>query len=124
MSLCYDRIPNDILPFLKRRGNDYQPILYINEHWRRKVDHQLIYENTQNPAKLQVEFSVVTLGWFRLTLELGKSINNMKQSMFASSDKETDNIRELFFQVNPTLLACTFVASVLHLLFDSSTYMP
>jgi hypothetical protein len=122
--------PGDFFPYLTldEENNVYSPILYLNElHLRR--DHYIPVNKTKLLAEvdneedaptlpLKISFQTVTLGWFRLTLQMAGSFDQMRTSSLGHSEKEIDNLRQMFFETSPYLLGATIIASVLHLLFD------
>ncbi|ORY05131.1 cleft lip and palate transmembrane 1 [Basidiobolus meristosporus CBS 931.73] len=118
----FNHIPNDIIGQMLFISSDYLPILSVNEIGLRR--EQLVPIEAKGNAvlrmPLKLSFQRVSLGMFRLHQMLGNSLDQMSspESLLKVSEKEIDNLRQMFFEVNPTLLAVTMMASMLHLLFD------
>ncbi|KAI9294779.1 cleft lip and palate transmembrane 1 [Neoconidiobolus thromboides FSU 785] len=119
-----DRIPNDILPHLPMinpERREYLPIFYFNEIGLRR-DHYIPLNQTLPPKQIEIEFGfrLANLGMFRIHQHFSNAFIGFQSehSPIKISDKDVDNMRQMFFEVSPTLLALTMLASLLHMLFD------
>lgn len=118
------RIPNDILQRLRLVGNDkkfYLPMFYFNEIGLRR-DHMKPFNLTKPAlsAGVKLGFRSASLGMSRVHLQFENSFAMLQSSdsPIRVSEKEIDNMRQMFFEVAPSLLALTFLAAFLHMLFD------
>ncbi|KAK9768799.1 hypothetical protein K7432_000317 [Basidiobolus ranarum] len=121
----FNHIPADIhqhMLFIQTKEYPYLPILSVNEFGHRREQLLPVEAKEQGVLRmpLKLHFKRVNLGMFRLHRMLGNTLDLLSspQAQIQISDKEVDNLRQMFFEVNPTLLAVTLLASMLHLLFD------
>lgn len=85
--------------FLQTRHRDFQRITLQN--------------NTMN---VTIEYSPVSLGKLRLVLHVQATMDNLKNLGF--SDKDIDEVKNIFADTNIYLLGGTFFIAAIHLLFD------
>ncbi|KAJ1676275.1 Cleft lip and palate associated transmembrane protein 1, partial [Spiromyces aspiralis] len=100
------------------RRDDYYPL--TNKTDGEGVDSAL--EAKSFP--LRIQFNAVKLGWLRLSNQLNYVFKQFASpgSAIKFSEKELDGLRHTFFEVNPTLVFVTVMASLLHILFEFLAY--
>ncbi|KAJ1888246.1 hypothetical protein LPJ81_006361, partial [Coemansia sp. IMI 209127] len=133
-------MPQDILPYLRVtktrvRGNQqpYTPILWENplavrkDHWRPLTNRDVI--STDVPLEttsiaIDVSLGAVSLGWFRLSNYAYQGLSELSspRALIKYSESDVDNLKEMVYEVNPTMLAITMVAMALHMLFEFLAY--
>lgn len=117
-------IPYDVatrLPLINPERKFYLPMFYFNEIGLRR-DH-LVPLNLTNPPKsfdVKLGFRSASLGMSRVHFLIENNFQALQRpdALLKVSEEEIDNMRQMFFEVAPTLLALTFLAAFLHLLFD------
>ncbi|XP_031564751.1 cleft lip and palate transmembrane protein 1-like protein [Actinia tenebrosa] len=109
-------IPAEIYSFLRVTADEqYLPVLYADQ-LQVKYRHTKQLNKTSVEMPLIVEYSPISLGRLRMWSSVHQSLATMKSLGF--SDKDLDDIRGLFTEVNMYLLALTFAISIFHILFD------
>uniref|UniRef100_A0A7S0QYV0 Cleft lip and palate transmembrane protein 1 n=1 Tax=Pyramimonas obovata TaxID=1411642 RepID=A0A7S0QYV0_9CHLO len=70
-------------------------------------------------AQMPLELSLgpLSVGWWRMYASLQDSLEKM-QSSFGADEKDTDDLRRMFTETSPALLAVTMLVSLLHMLFE------
>lgn len=119
-----NNIPYDIstrLLLLNPERKFYLPMFYFNEIGLRR-DH-LVPLNLTSPAEtidVKFGFRSASLGMSRVHFLIENNFQALQRpdALLKVSEEEIDNMRQMFFEVAPTLLALTFLAAFLHLLFD------
>ncbi|KAJ1983864.1 Cleft lip and palate associated transmembrane protein 1 [Dimargaris verticillata] len=120
----HGHMPRDIaywLRFLKRDDEPYLPLIRANMMGTRREHLVEVLSQPSQKLPLTVHLKTVPLGWFRLTRTLDHTFTQMStgQSALAVSSNEVESLRKMIFEVNPTLLAITILAAMLHLLFET-----
>lgn len=107
---------------VRKHPYPYLPIFDTNDMSVKRADWIPLNftSNDDITVSLQVSISLTSLGMYRLTNTLESAFGQMLRpdSPFRVSDTEVENLRGMVFEVNPTLLAVTVLASLLHLLFE------
>ncbi|KAJ1969434.1 Cleft lip and palate associated transmembrane protein 1 [Dimargaris xerosporica] len=121
----HGHMPRDIAYWLRVLKQDddepYLPLIRANMMGTR---HEHLVDVLSQPSQklpLTVHLKTVPLGWFRLTRTLDHTFTQMStgQSALTVSSNEVESLRKMIFEVNPTLLAITILAALLHLLFET-----
>ena len=94
--------------------NRYMPVIYVNEFWI-MADRYIPVNETLAELPLELSFSVTTLMRWMLTEQMQQSL---KQQTEMHGDATVDEMRRMFAETSPWLLAVTAVVSMLHTLFD------
>ncbi|KAJ2514638.1 Cleft lip and palate associated transmembrane protein 1 [Coemansia sp. RSA 1939] len=132
-------IPRDILPYFRVTTNTthgkqpYTPMLWENQlaarrdHWRPLTSKNAISKDSPMEVKtvgVDISFSAVSIGWFRLCnlAFQGTSELSSPRALIRYSESDVDNLREMVYEVNPTMLGITAVAMAFHLLFSFLAY--
>ncbi|KAJ1921430.1 Cleft lip and palate associated transmembrane protein 1 [Mycoemilia scoparia] len=135
--------PNDIIKHIrvikppKQKAkdsavHDYLPLFWENPLSIKRDDYVTLTNNTivdnNHPLAeqftLRLQFNSIMLGWFRLSSQLDNTLKQFSspRSVLKFSDKELDRLRHTFFEVNPTLVTITMLASLFHVLFEFLAY--
>ncbi|RUS16637.1 cleft lip and palate transmembrane protein 1-domain-containing protein [Endogone sp. FLAS-F59071] len=121
----HNTIPPDLayrMNFIRKPPYPYLPLLDTNDMSVKRTDWlPLNFTSSNNiTVSLQISISLTSLGMYRLANTLESAFGQMLRpdSPFRISDTEVENLRGMVFEVNPTLLAVTLLASLLHLLFE------
>ncbi|KAG5463096.1 MAG: cleft lip and palate transmembrane 1 [Olpidium bornovanus] len=127
----FGAVPADLpLSYVQTPDWPYLPMIQINELGIQKKHLVPIEasegrdgdsgERKEGNMPLKISFRRVHLGLFRIGRTMAESLRTMSMpdSPFRMSEMEVDNLRQLFFETEPRLLAATMFASIMHLLFD------
>jgi len=68
-------------------------------------------------ATLEVEVEPIGLAWFKFTEVMEASLE-MQRKQFGGEEKESEDLKQMMTDTNPTLLLVSFVVAILHMLFD------
>lgn len=92
------------------------PIIHFNEFWLLRDKMVQMNESVTN-VTLHLEVGPVAMWWWQIMVQMDKSFE-MQRSMGMQSEGESDEIKRIFLEGNPYLLALTMVVSLLHTVFD------
>ena len=103
--------------FTDERRSGYHPTVYFNEFWM--IKSYLQQFNETSAATLKVNFNFEALSQFRWQMYTSMEQSWKTQRDFgAAGENDADNIKRVFLEGNPVLLAVTSVVSLLHTVFD------
>jgi len=110
-------VPAPMLETLRfHHSGAYYPPVYPNELWSLREKMIQINESvTELP--LNLTFSTLSNFKYQLYVQMEKSFS-MHQSFGAMGEDEIEDIKRMFLDTNPFLLAVTMVVSLLHSVFD------
>ncbi|KAK6125685.1 hypothetical protein DH2020_040577 [Rehmannia glutinosa] len=111
-------IPPNIAPYINiepSTGN-YYPTIFFNEFWLLR-DKLIPINETVNELPLNLEVGPISMTKWQLFLQIDQSFQ-IHKSYGSMLDGEADELKRVFVEGNPYLLAITMVVSVLHSLFD------
>ncbi|KAG7399487.1 Cleft lip and palate transmembrane protein 1 like protein [Phytophthora boehmeriae] len=94
----------------------YKPVLFMNEFWMLE-EHLIPVNDTLAALPLQISFYTLPMYKYALYTQMEQNFKN-QEATGASSKRDTDNMKSMFIETNPYLLAVTMVVSLLHSLFD------
>ncbi|CAH0482313.1 unnamed protein product [Peronospora belbahrii] len=94
----------------------YLPVLFLNEFWLLE-EHLIPVNDTLTALPLDISFYPLPMYKYALYTQMEQNLRNQEASG-ASSKRETDNMKRIFLETNPYLLAVTMMVSLLHSLFD------
>ncbi|EED95194.1 predicted protein, partial [Thalassiosira pseudonana CCMP1335] len=102
-------------------GYSYLPAVHVDEIGLTS-DKYIPLNDTVSALPLRIGFQSegLTPARYRLLNHLSNSLESQREMGFEQSD--IDDLRRLIAETNPTLLAITMLASVLHLLFEFLTF--
>ena len=92
----------------------YMPVVYVNEFWLMADRYSAINE-TVTELPLEMSFSVTSLMRWMLTEQMQQSL---EQQAALHGDGTMDEMRRMFAETSPWLLAVTACVSLLHTVFD------
>eukprot|EP00794_Sanderia_malayensis_P019133 gene19133-21050_t len=111
-------IPSELYNLLRNsftRDGFYLPIIHFDT--LSMTDRYLKPINTSTRTmELRIEYKPVSIGRLRLWLTIEQSINHMKD--FGFTDKDVNELRNIFTDTNLYFLGLTFIVSIFHILFD------
>ncbi|GFR48649.1 hypothetical protein Agub_g10603 [Astrephomene gubernaculifera] len=96
-------------------GN-FLPILFLNDFWLLK-DKLVPVNETLDSVTIHFELGYVSMMWWQLLQQMEQSFG-MQVRMGMAQDGESDELKRIFIEGNPYLLALTFAVSMLHTVFD------
>ncbi|KAL6752322.1 transmembrane protein [Haematococcus lacustris] len=110
-------IPQPIAPHLQY-GMDanYFPIIYFNDFWLLR-DYLVPMNETVTNVTLHLDLGYISTSWWTLLLQMDQSFS-MQRGMGMQAEGEADELKRIFLEGNPILLAVTMVVSLLHTVFD------
>ncbi|CAA2979550.1 cleft lip and palate transmembrane 1 homolog [Olea europaea subsp. europaea] len=111
-------VPPNIVPFLNiepTTGN-YYPTVFFNEFWLLR-DKLIPLNETVNELQLHLEVSPISMTKWQLFLQIDQSFQ-IHRSYGSMLEGEADELKRVFLEGNPYLLAITMVVSLLHSVFD------
>jgi len=110
-------VPPQILPALRvPEAGRYLPVIFINEFWL--MSERLVPLNeslAEADLQLELSFSVTTLMRWMLTEQMTQSL---EQQSGMHGEETVEEMRRMFAETSPWLLALTAFVSMLHTLFD------
>lgn len=120
----YDQILDsfDYPPFVRRFiyadriRKQYYPIVYFNELWELKNKRIPILDDEEREYDLKISFSSISLLIFQLMTQADYAIKN--QESIYGEHTEFEEIKQMFLETSPILIAITFAVSLLHSIFD------
>ncbi|KAJ2852682.1 Cleft lip and palate associated transmembrane protein 1 [Coemansia brasiliensis] len=129
-------LPLDIVPLLRIRqsgkGQEYIPLLWENplatreQHWTPLTNHSKVSRKQRLSTHINVDASLrgIGLGWLRLCNYVFHGLQELRspRSLIQYSESDVDSLKEMVFEVNPTMLAITMAAMALHMLFEFLAY--
>jgi hypothetical protein len=92
----------------------YMPVIYINEFWI-MADRYIAINETVSELPLELTFSVTSLMRWMLTEQMQQSL---QQQAGLHGEATMDEMRRMFAETSPWLLAVTACVSMLHTIFD------
>ncbi|CAI5736339.1 unnamed protein product [Hyaloperonospora brassicae] len=94
----------------------YSPVLFLNEFWLLD-EHLIVVNDTVKTLPLELSFYPLPVYKYALYTQMEQNFRNQEASG-TSSRRDTDNMKSMFMDTNPYLLAVTMIVSLLHSLFD------
>ncbi|KAJ2575728.1 Cleft lip and palate transmembrane protein 1 like protein, partial [Coemansia sp. RSA 1836] len=131
--------PLDLAPYLRvskhrgRKQRPYIPLIWENplaaraKHWVPLTNQTSVSQDVPlDAAAIDVDASLsgIILGWFRLCNYAHQGLSELSspRALIRHSESDVDNLKEMVYEVNPTMLAITIVAMSLHMLFEFLAY--
>lgn len=115
----YNNLPGDVFNRMRYNAQkqEYGPLAMIDYNWIRSTDY-VVLNITTTQLPLTVSYSPISLGFFRVSNQMSQSLAILGELGGGADETETDQLKEMFSDTNPVLLATTLVVSVFHMLFD------
>ncbi|KAJ9510859.1 hypothetical protein QJQ45_027731 [Haematococcus lacustris] len=95
---------------------NYFPIIYFNDFWLLR-DYLVPMNETVTNVTLHLDLGYISTSWWTLLLQMDQSFS-MQRGMGMQAEGEADELKRIFLEGNPILLAVTMVVSLLHTVFD------
>ncbi|KAL1569477.1 cleft lip and palate transmembrane protein 1 [Salvia divinorum] len=111
-------VPPNIAPYMNiepTTGN-YYPTVFFNEFWLLR-DKLIQLNETANELPLNLEVAPISMTKWQLFLQIDQSFQ-VHRSYGSMLEGEADELKRVFLEGNPILLAVTMVVSALHSIFD------
>ncbi|KAH9574350.1 hypothetical protein CY35_01G052500 [Sphagnum magellanicum] len=105
----------EYLQYEETTGN-YFPTVYFNEFWLLK-DKLIAINESVNELALELELGPISLTRWQLYLQVDQSFQ-IHRSYGSMLEGEADEVKRVFLEGNPYLLAVTMAVSLLHTVFD------
>jgi len=96
-------------------GNHY-PFIYFNDFWMLR-DKMVQMNDTVMEVQLALHVNPMSFWWMQLQQQMEQSFS-MQINTGLAQDGESDEIKRIFLEGNPYLLAVTMVVSMFHTVFD------
>ncbi|XP_022967750.1 cleft lip and palate transmembrane protein 1 homolog [Cucurbita maxima] len=114
----HNGVPPNIAPYLNvepTTGN-YYPTIFFNEFWLLR-DKLVRINETVKELVLNLEVAPISMTKWQLFLQIDQSFQ-IHRSYGSMLEGEADELKRVFLEGNPYLLAVTMVVSLLHSVFD------
>ncbi|KAJ4839482.1 hypothetical protein Tsubulata_030719 [Turnera subulata] len=114
----HNAVPPNVAPYMNiepSTGN-YYPTVFFNEFWLLR-DKLVAINETVTELPLNLEVSPISMTKWQLFLQIDQSFQ-IHRSYGSMLEGEADELKRVFLEGNPYLLAITMVVSLLHSLFD------
>ncbi|CAO3593465.1 unnamed protein product [Absidia cylindrospora] len=97
----------------------YKPIVFTNEFWLLRQNAYPI-NDTISTLPLTIHLEPMSMQKFSIYATMNELMNNQQSSnpMGGMSSSELDEVKRMFLETNPVLLAVTICVSLLHSLFE------
>ncbi|KAL0545276.1 hypothetical protein IC582_020426 [Cucumis melo] len=115
---AHNGVPPNIAPYLNvepTTGN-YYPTIFFNEFWLLR-DKLVRINETVNELVLNLEVAPISMMKWQLFLQIDQSFQ-IHRSYGSMIEGEADELKRVFLEGNPYLLAVTMIVSLLHSVFD------
>ncbi|XP_054806037.1 uncharacterized protein LOC129308731 [Prosopis cineraria] len=111
-------VPPNIAPHLNIDpiSENYYPIVFFNEFWLLR-DKLIPINETVTELPLHMEVGPISMTKWQLFLQIDQSFQ-IHRSYGSMLEGEGDELKRVFLEGNPYLLAVTMVVSLLHSVFD------
>ena len=103
--------------FVDDKRSGYYPTVYMNEFWLIKSYLQPLNETSAATLKLRFNLDNIAMFRWQFYSSLEQSWD-MQRQFGAAGENDADNMKRIFLEGNPVLLAITTFVSVLHTVFD------
>ncbi|KAG6628195.1 cleft lip and palate transmembrane protein 1 homolog [Carya illinoinensis] len=114
----HNAAPPNVAPYLNvepSTGN-YYPTIFFNEFWLLK-DKLIPLNETVTELPLNLEVGSISMTKWQIFLQIDQSFQ-IHRSYGSMLEGEADELKRVFLEGNPYLLAITMVVSLLHSVFD------
>ncbi|KAI5672150.1 hypothetical protein M9H77_12514 [Catharanthus roseus] len=111
-------VPPNIAPYLNIESStgNYYPTVFFNEFWLLR-DKLIQINETVTELPLHLEVGPISMTKWQLFLQIDQSFQ-IHRNYGSMLEGEADELKRVFLEGNPYLLAVTMVVSLLHSVFD------
>ena len=113
------KVPPTVAPHLKfdAESGMYPPVVFMNDFWLLKDKYAQVNETSADSTTLHIRFGKISIMYWQVMLQMEQSFQ-LQENFGAMASGESDEIKRIFIEGNPYLLALTMVVSMLHTVFD------
>ncbi|KAJ2617864.1 Cleft lip and palate associated transmembrane protein 1 [Coemansia sp. RSA 1365] len=132
-------MPLDIAPYLRTEKNNrlrnrlYIPLLWENplavrsKHWVPLTNRSSVSAEVPLEAltiEIDTTLKGIGLGWFRLSNYVYQGLLELRspRALIQYTESDVDSLKEMVYEVNPTMLGITIIAMAFHMLFEFLAY--
>ncbi|CAH2102806.1 unnamed protein product [Euphydryas editha] len=115
LNLPVHKIPSELYPYMRIRGDKFLPIIQHNV-LKSRISHLQLLNSSTPEVNVTVTVSPTSYGSLRLALHVRLALEQLRGLGF--SDKDVDDVKGIFADTNLYLLSATVVIASCHLLFD------
>lgn len=114
-----NKVPPTISPYLDVdiKTGLYPPIVFFNNFWLLKDKYHQINETSPDTTKISVRLAGISTMYWQIMLQMDQSFK-MQESFGSMNAGESDEVKRIFMEGNPYLLAVTMIVSLFHTIFD------
>lgn len=113
------KVPPTVAPHLRADAESglYPPVVFMNDFWLLKDRYAQVNGTSADSTTLHIRFGKISIMYWQVMLQMEQSFA-IQESFGAMASGESDEIKRIFIEGNPYLLALTMVVSMLHTVFD------
>ncbi|XP_050343582.1 lipid scramblase CLPTM1L [Nymphalis io] len=115
LNLPVHKIPAELYPYMRVRGEKFLPIIQHNV-LKSRISHLQLLNSSTPEVNVTVTVAPATYGSLRLALHVRLALEQLHGLGF--SDKDVDDVKGIFADTNLYLLSATVLIASCHLLFD------
>ncbi|XP_046961949.1 cleft lip and palate transmembrane protein 1-like protein [Vanessa cardui] len=115
LNLPVHKVPAELYPYMKVRGEKFLPIIQHNV-LKSRISHLQLLNSSTPEVNVTVTVAPATYGSLRLALHVRLALEQLHSLGF--SDKDVDDVKGIFADTNLYLLSATVLIASCHLLFD------
>lgn len=109
------KIPPELYPLMRARGNKFLPILQHNV-LKSRMSHLQLLNSSTTEVNITINVAPTSYGSFRLALHVQLALQQLQNLGF--NEKDVDDVKGIFADTNLYLLSATVLIASCHLLFD------
>jgi len=111
-------IPPQFQKYMKldEESGHYYPVLFFNEFWLFR-EHYIPINSTVVNVNLTISYQLITFIKWTMFVQMEESFS-MQKSMGTAGDHDSEEMKRMFTDTNPYLLALTMIVTTLHSVFD------
>eukprot|EP01080_Neovahlkampfia_damariscottae_P010048 gene10048-2367_t len=111
-------MPANIADHVKfdENNQNYYPVFYVNDFWTLK-DNLIELNQTIKEIPLNIELYTIGILKWQMYVQMDVSLN-MQKSMGTAEEGDQEEMKRMFLETNPYLLATTMIVTLLHTIFD------
>ncbi|XP_047530798.1 cleft lip and palate transmembrane protein 1-like protein [Vanessa atalanta] len=115
LNLPVHKIPAELYPYMRVRGEKFLPIIQHNV-LKSRISHLQLLNSSTPEVNVTVTVAPATYGSLRLALHVRLALEQLHGLGF--SNKDVDDVKGIFADTNLYLLSATVLIASCHLLFD------
>ena len=113
------KVPAPVAPHLHvdLKTGLYEPIVFVNDFWLLKDKYFQINATSVDSTIVRFRFGMISTLYWQVLSQMEQSFQ-MQEGFGTMNAGESDEVKRIFIEGNPYLLALTMVVSLLHTIFD------